>query len=202
MRNSISAVLAPARITLGGAQALSQEEKGKVVERAKYVVNQVQIQELTYVLELLDSILDDPQRRYYILIDRLDENWVDEELRYLLIRALVETVRDFRRVAQAKIIIALRHDLLDRVLRLSRGAGFQEEKYESLYVDLCWNKDQLTKLLDKRVDKLVRQQYTHRPCYTRRRSAKTCEQGTRDRLSACKNPDASTRCNNVFQCLY
>ena len=160
LRNSISAVLAPARITLGGAQALSQEEKGKVVERAKYVVNQVQIQELTYVLELLDSILDDPQRRYYILIDRLDENWVDEELRYLLIRALVETVRDFRRVAQAKIIIALRHDLLDRVLRLSRGAGFQEEKYESLYVDLCWNKDQLTKLLDKRVDKLVRQQYT------------------------------------------
>jgi hypothetical protein len=163
LRTSISTVLPPTKIVLGGAQALSQEEKGKVVERAKYVVNQVQIQELTYVLELLDSILDDPQKRYYILIDRLDENWVEEELRYLLIRALIETVRDFRRVRQAKIIVALRYDLLDRVLRLSRGAGFQEEKYESLYVDLCWTKEQLTKLLDKRIDKLVRQQYSSSP---------------------------------------
>ncbi len=163
LRTSISTVLPPTKIVLGGAQALSQEEKGKVVERAKYVVNQVQIQELTYVLELLDSILDDPQKRYYIVIDRLDENWIEEELRYLLIRALIETVRDFCRVRQAKIIVALRYDLLDRVLRLSRGAGFQEEKYESLYVDLSWNKEQLTKLLDKRIDKLVRQQYSSSP---------------------------------------
>lgn len=160
---SISSVLPAAKITLGGAQALSQEEKGKVVERAKYVVNQVQIQELTHVLELLDSILDDPQKRYYVIIDRLDENWVEEGLRYLLIRALIETVRDFRRVRQAKIIIALRYDLLDRVLRLSRGAGFQEEKYESLYIDLSWSKEQLTNLLDARINKLVRQRYTTLP---------------------------------------
>jgi hypothetical protein len=160
LKASISSVLPVAKMTLGGAQALSQEEKGAVVERAKYVVNQVQIQELTYVLELLDSILDDPQKKYYVVIDRLDENWVEEGLRYLLIRALIETVRDFRRVRHAKIIIALRYDLLDRVLRVSRGGGFQEEKYESLYVDLRWSKEQLTKLLDTRIRRMVRQQYT------------------------------------------
>jgi len=162
LKASISSVLPVAKMTLGGAQALSQEEKGAVVERAKYVVNQVQIQELTYVLELLDSILDDPQKKYYVVIDRLDENWVEEGLRYLLIRALIETVRDFRRVRHAKIIIALRYDLLDRVLRVSRGGGFQEETYESLYVDLRWNRDQLTKLLDTRIGRMVRQQYTSR----------------------------------------
>lgn len=160
LKASISAVLPAAKITLGGAQALSQEEKGAVVERAKYVVNQVQIQELTYVLELLDSILDDPQKRYYVLIDRLDENWVEEGLRFLLIRALIETVRDFCRVRHAKIIIALRYDLLDRVLKVSRGGGFQEEKYESLYVDLRWSKEHLTRLLDTRINRMVRQQYT------------------------------------------
>lgn len=160
LKASISSVLPVAKMTMSGAQALSQEEKGAVVERAKYVVNQVQIQELTYVLELLDSILDDPQKKYYVLIDRLDENWVEEGLRYLLIRALIETVRDFRRVRHAKIIIALRYDLLDRVLRVSRGGGFQEEKYESLYVDLSWSKDQLTKLLDSRISRMVREQYT------------------------------------------
>lgn len=160
---SISSVLPPAKIALGGAQTLSQEEKGKIVERARYVVNQVQIQELTYVLELLDSILDDPQKCYYIVIDRLDENWVEEGLRYLLIRALIETVRDFRRVRHAKIVIALRYDLLDRVLRFSKGAGFQGEKYESLFMDLSWSKEQLVKLLDARMNKLVRQFYTKTP---------------------------------------
>jgi hypothetical protein len=160
LKASISSVLPIAKMTMGGAQSLSQEEKGAVVERAKYVVNQVQIQELTYVLELLDSILDDPQKRYYVVIDRLDENWVEEGLRYLLIRALIETVRDFRRVRHAKIIIALRYDLLDRVLRVSRGGGFQEEKYESLYVDLRWSRDDLTKLLDTRIGRMVREQYT------------------------------------------
>jgi hypothetical protein len=160
LKASIGSALPHLKIGVDAARTLTQEEKGKVIERAKYVVNQVQIQELSYVLELLDSLLDDPQKRYYILIDRLDENWVEEKLRYLLIRALIETVRDFCKVRHAKIIIALRYDLLDRVLRLSRGPGFQEEKYESLYLDLNWTRDQLTALLDSRIDRLVRQQYT------------------------------------------
>jgi hypothetical protein len=157
---SITAVIPATKINISGGQSLTQEEKARVVERAKYVVNQVQIQELSYVLELLDSILEDPEKRYYIVIDRLDENWIEEDLRYLLIRALIETVRDFCKVRHAKIIIALRYDLIDRVIRLSRGPGFQEEKYESLYLDLSWTGEQLTQLLDKRIDRMVRHTYT------------------------------------------
>jgi hypothetical protein len=163
LKASITAVLPATKINLSGGQSLSQEEKASVVERAKYVVNQVQIQELSYVLELLDTILEDPKKRYYIVIDRLDENWVEEGLRYLLIRALIETVRDFNKVRHAKIVIALRHDLIDRVIRLSRGPGFQEEKYESLYLDLHWTREQLTQILDKRIDRMVRQSYTGQP---------------------------------------
>ncbi len=164
LKASISAAVpTAAKFDFSGGQSLSQEEKAKVVERAKYVVNQVQIQELSYVLELLDSILEDPNKRYYIIIDRLDENWVEEGLRYLLIRALIETVRDFCKVRHAKIIIALRYDLIDRVIRMSRGPGFQEEKYESLYIDLSWTREQLVRILDKRIDKMVRQSYTVQP---------------------------------------
>lgn len=160
LKASIGGALNIANFDLAADQKLSQEQKAKVVERAMFVVNQVQIQELSYVLELLDSILEDPQKRYYIVIDRLDENWVEEGLRYLLIRALIETVRDFRRVRNAKIIISLRHDLIDRVVKLSRDVGFQEEKYESLYFDLNWTREQLIELLDRRVGRLVRQRYT------------------------------------------
>ncbi len=160
LKASIGGALHIANFDISGDQKLSQEQKARVVERAMHVVNQVQIQELSYVLELLDSILEDPQKRYYVVIDRLDENWVEEGLRYLLIRALIETVRDFRRVRNAKIIVSLRHDLIDRVIRLSRDAGFQEEKYESLYLDLKWTRDQLIELLDLRINRLVRQRYT------------------------------------------
>jgi hypothetical protein len=145
LKASIGADISVAKFGASVSNTMTQEEKGKIVERAKHVVNQVQIQELSYVLELLDNILEDPQNRYYLVIDRLDENWVEDRLRYMLIRALVETVRDFRRVRHAKIIVALRYDLLDRVLRVARGSGFQEEKYESL---------------DSRIAKLVRQSYT------------------------------------------
>lgn len=162
LKASIGSAIPIAKIELSGEQKLSQEERAQVIERAKYVVNQVQIQELSYVLELLDSILEDPQKQYFIVIDRLDENWVEEGLRYLLIRALIETVRDFRKVRNAKIIMALRHDLVDRVLRLSRDAGFQEEKYESLYFDLTWTRGQLIQVLDTRIDRLVKQRYTTR----------------------------------------
>jgi len=160
LKASIGGALQIANFDISGDQKLSQEQKAKVVERAMFVVNQVQIQELSYVLELLDSILEDPQKRYYIVIDRLDEKWVEEGLRYLLIRALIETVRDFRRVRNAKIVISLRYDLIDRVVRMSRDVGFQEEKYESLYFDLSWRREQLVDLLDLRINRLVKQRYT------------------------------------------
>jgi hypothetical protein len=160
LKASISLDIPVSKIRLSGGEALSQEEKASVVQRARFVVNQVQIQELSYVLDLLDSILEDPKRRYYIIIDRLDEDWIEEKLRYQLIRALIETVRDFSKVKNAKIIIALRYDLIDRVIRLSRGPGFQEEKYESLYLDLDWSSDELVRILDARINKLVRQSYT------------------------------------------
>lgn len=123
-------------------------------------MNCVQIRELSEILELLDEILETDERGYFVTIDRLDENWIEDRFRYLLVRALIETVRDFRKVRRAKIIIALRRDLLERVFRHTRDPGFQEEKYEDSYLDVNWNKDQLIDLLNRRVSFLVRGQYT------------------------------------------
>ena len=59
-----------------------------------------------------------------------------------------------------KIIVALREDLLRLVLDQTRDAGFQEEKYESLFLRLRWKPAQLRELLDLRVSMLIREQYT------------------------------------------
>lgn len=147
-------------ISLGAGGSLTEEQRQEIVHRAQHVVNDVQIRQLSDMIELIDEVLDDPAQPYFIVIDRLDEDWVEDKLRFMLIRALIETVREFGKVRNAKIIIALRYDLLDRVVRMTRDAGFQEEKYETLYLPIEWTKDSLVGLLDARIDKLVKSRYT------------------------------------------
>jgi hypothetical protein len=96
-------------------------------------------------------------------IDELDEEWVEDRTKYRLIKALIDTVRSFRKVRNVKIILALRYDLLDKVLHSTTDPGFQEEKYEALYLFLKWNKNQLRALLEKRVNHLIRRRYTTQP---------------------------------------
>jgi hypothetical protein len=53
-------------------------------------MNAEQLTEPANAVEALASIEHDEQRKtYYILIDRLDENWVDASLRFKLIRGRI-----------------------------------------------------------------------------------------------------------------
>lgn len=142
------------------SRALSQEERAEIIDRAQHVVNKVQIRELSEIIDMVDKSITDPQKRYFIVIDRLDEDWIEDRLRYRLIRALIETVKDFHRIRNAKIVVALRLDLLERVFHLTRDPGFQEEKYNSLYLPINWTKHSLVKMLDARIGHLVKRQYT------------------------------------------
>jgi len=141
---------------------LTEELKSEVIYYGKKVVNSVQIEKLSKIVNLLaEDIFIDPQQKTYVLIDRLDEQWVDDELRYKLIRALIETIKKFRNIRTVKIIVTLRTDLLNRVLDKTRDSGFQREKYESFFLYLSWNKDQLKRLLDKRINNLLKFKYTN-----------------------------------------
>jgi hypothetical protein len=144
-----------------GAKRLSEEEKIDVRNRGTEVVNAVQVKELHDVIGLLaDDIFNDRFDRYYLSIDRLDEGWVDDKLRFKLIKALIEAVRTFKRVHNIKIILALRTDFLYRLIKESADAGFQEEKYRSLYLNIRWSRRQLAGLLDSRVAFMFERQYT------------------------------------------
>ena len=139
---------------------LTEEQRVELHDRGQEIVSKAQVKDLTKVISLIDTILEDRQKKYYVVLDKLDENWVEEKLRYKLIMALILTTKDFIKVKNAKIIIALRRDLVERVFRLTRDSGFQEEKYQSLYLPLKWSKSELIELLDKRIDKLVTRRYT------------------------------------------
>ncbi|MCU0494258.1 MAG: hypothetical protein MUD01_21935 [Chloroflexaceae bacterium] len=148
-------------LNFSAARRLSQEQKEEVVNRAQQVVNKVQIKELSAIMDFLDEVLlSDRKKKYYITIDRLDDDWVEDRLRFRLIRALIETGLDFTKITNVKVIIAIRRDLLDRVYRFTRDTGFQEEKFRTSSIDLIWSKEKLTEVLDARINALVRRQYT------------------------------------------
>lgn len=160
---SLGISTAALKTELGAGKVLGVEEKAELVQRLQSVVNEVQIQKLGQVIELLaEEVLTDSQESFFVIIDRLDEQWVPDNVRYRLLRALIETIRDLQKIRTAKVIIALRWDLLQRVFRETRDSGFQEEKYEPLFLKLRWSKKQLLSVLDSRIRHLVRTQYTKR----------------------------------------
>lgn len=149
------------KASLATADSLSKEVISEIVFKAQKVVNEIQIQDLSQVINLLhDEIFDDDQKRVFITIDSLDESWVDDVLRYKLIRGLIDATRKFRKIRNVKIIIALRTDLIERVYRFTRDAGFQEEKYEDLNIRIQWSPEQLRQIIDRRINWLFRDQYT------------------------------------------
>jgi hypothetical protein len=139
-----------AEISASGEAKISVEEKGDLVKRLQEVVDAIQVQQLTAVIRMLgESVFSAAQPRYYILIDKLDENWVDDRFRYRLMKALVQVAEEINKnLLSVKIVIAIRQDLLDMVIQQTRDTGFQTEKYEQLSVSLKWKQPQLLGMLE------------------------------------------------------
>jgi hypothetical protein len=149
------------KLDFSAARRLTNEQRAEIIHRGNEVVSRVQIRELKAIMDFLNEILlADRQKKYYIIIDKLDEEWVEDKLRFKLIRGLIENSLEFTRLSNVKVIVALRKDLLDRVYRFTRDPGFQEEKYRDSSIDLLWSEKDLVEILDRRVNKLVRSQYT------------------------------------------
>ncbi|ELY4509623.1 DNA repair protein [Cronobacter dublinensis] len=148
-------------VSLSGASKLSDEQKTEITQRASQVVSGLQIKQLNEMLDMLaEYSFKDPQKHYYLLIDQLDEDWADTTTRCKFIRALIEEVKGFRKVRHVKILVALRKDLIDMVFDKTRGAGFQEEKYESYILQIQWSHEELVDLVEKRVRETFKRVYT------------------------------------------
>ncbi len=146
----------------GYARTLSAEKKAEVVARAKKIVNASQLADLNRVLELLSNVDERGKYapKYYILIDRLDEKWVDEEIRFDLIRALIECLRSFNKISNLKIIVGIREDVIEKVVQETKDIGFQREKYDDYFLRMRWTGPQLEELVRKRINLLYRRKYT------------------------------------------
>ena len=158
---SVGSALPGVNLTAKGAHMLSEEQRSEVIQIGKRVVSEIQIRELENIITVLEEeIFNDEQQKYFIIIDGLDEEWVDERIKFKLIKSLIDSIRRFKNINSVKILVAMRQDLLDKVIHSTREQGFQEEKYESLYLRLGWSKSNLKDLIDKRISFLIQHKYT------------------------------------------
>lgn len=139
---------------------LSQEKKSEIIARFRKVISESQLVELHSVIDMLSNFESDYMRSHFILIDRLDERWVDDSVRFRLIKALIETLRSFRKIRDLKILVSLRTDVLERVVQETADISFQREKFEDYKIDLRWTKADLKLLVEKRINALYKRQYT------------------------------------------
>ena len=140
---------------------ISADKKTEYIHRVKKIINSDQLAELNSVVELLSEVIDDDKfSKYYVLIDRLDENWVDASIRFKLIRSLLESLKSFRKIRPLKILVTMRPDVLERVVQETKDLTFQREKYDDYFINIKWNKVLLRQLVELRIQSLFRKQYS------------------------------------------
>lgn len=148
----------------GGNQTLSGEQKADVRSLSHEVVNSIQMTELDGLMRIIkEDLFASDQQSHYIVVDRLDEDWVEDEVKYRLIKSLLDCVLDFGKVPGVKIVVALRKDLVERVFRVASSSGTQGEKFGAFYLEVQWSREDLMSIADKRVAMLVKRRYHSRP---------------------------------------
>jgi hypothetical protein len=141
---------------------LKESSEISIEERQRFqcIVNEMQVKDLDGILDLVKEVLEDAGRNIYIIIDKLDLQWSDEQIRFRLIRALIDTAIAFNPISRVKIIIAMRVDLLERVYKDARfQPGTQTEKLRDYCLILNWDSSTLRTMADERINKLCADRY-------------------------------------------
>lgn len=150
------------QIKLGAKGALNYaiEEKLQVRQNIMTAVNTPIYSLLHKAIEDLNSLTSGKASSFYIVIDELDENWIVDDFKYRLLRALLESIRKFRKVRRLKVIVAMRNDLYERTIAETSEAGFQAEKHKGLIEEISWTREELFKLVDTRISMMFEWKYT------------------------------------------
>ncbi|MBT0958830.1 DNA repair ATPase [Alphaproteobacteria bacterium KMM 3653] len=143
----------------GYIRSLSTEKKTQLQRVARRFATPELLADLSKVIDTLAEHVTRVKPNF-VLIDQLDENWIDTSIKYPMIRALIESLKSLRRISDLKTVVALRSDLLEKVILETKNAGFQSEKYEDYIVRLKWNSKELKSLVNKRINFLFRRKYS------------------------------------------
>ncbi len=144
----------------GYARSLSQEKKSQLQKKSQQFISPEVLSNLGKLIEMLSEYTKKDQDLYFILIDGLDESWIDEDIKYQLIWSLYSSMKGLRRITNLRIVAALRSDLVEKTFQETNLSQIQVEKFEDYVFRLKWNSNQLKELVNKRINYLFRYKYS------------------------------------------
>lgn len=129
-------------------------------QKAESIIAESQVVELLDIMEIMrNDLFVDHQKKYYIVIDDLDKEWIEDSLRLELIGSMIDVIKEFRQLLGVKIVISLRENLNEIVFSKYEHKGSQREKLKPLYSYLVWNTEELTELIDRRLKLLSEDEF-------------------------------------------
>jgi hypothetical protein len=146
--------------------ASGERVEPEIADRVQKIVADFQIAALNRVVEALAQYgFDDDQKKYFIVIDNLDRDWITDDVLYLnLIKSLLFTVQELnRKLKNVKIIVSLRENIYYRVFLKAGKHEPQREKWEDVQVRLTWSESELLEMVDSRLAEVFRGEYTQEP---------------------------------------
>ena len=141
-------------------ESLESTTRKEVTQRAQEVVNQISLEQIHRGFDLLrEEVLTDDQKRYFIVIDDLDKDWIELADSYELIDALLDSVARLAQLDNIKVVVALRENIVAALHRRRHVQAQQREKQRNLFLRLQWSSADLVRLLDERVRALIHGHY-------------------------------------------
>lgn len=161
VRGALGGKFSDVDISTEGALKLTDQRKIEYRQRVEHVLGSERLSALREAIKFLaEEVFDDDQNIYYVIIDDLDKEFAEDDMRVRLLKTLVETIRSMRPVRNVKFLAAIRTDLLDLVFEKTRDASFQQEKYEDDILNVSWTPNDLFEVVNRRINLLFKRVYT------------------------------------------
>lgn len=141
---------------------LSAKDKSELARKiqtttSSYVSKELLRKQKELIKLITEEFANDNQVRVIISIDDLDKSWLSaSSIRYDFINALLEAFKELLDIRSVKILIAIRTDI---IMGIYQSSLRQDEKDQSLIYAISWNKVEIKKILDARINLLVKSQY-------------------------------------------
>lgn len=132
-------------------------EAKRTLEEIKYkaekIINESQAEEIFEIINIMEhEFFVDEIKKYFIIIDDLDKEWIPSDVRYDMIGSMIEVIKEFQGMRGVKIVISLRDNLFQMIFSGFKHKGGQREKFKPLYINLEWTEHELKSLLEKRLE--------------------------------------------------
>lgn len=156
MEADISASISFNGSSVGGN--LKEENIDKIqTTTSSYVSKELLRQQKEIIKKINEEFGKKNQVRIVISIDDLDKSWLSESsIRYSFINALLDAFKELLDITSVKVLISIRTDIL---MGIYTNSLRQQEKDLSLIYNISWTKNEIRRILDNRINFLVRNQY-------------------------------------------